>query len=412
LPVVRTVFWGKSLGSGGLSIDPRDEKQGAAYCLACLAEGYHGYFHECGWLKKCPIHRTDLVKEVSYHQDGNPFDQSVCRLSALLDCHCPGWVLAEGNLLAKDAIRHHPALLKLLGWHRAVQFSVSRWAAACIGGVGFNKLVLLKGPYYRFWHYDLLLGRLGWITPIPKEITGLLVCGPFYRVPDVQFFSKKLADELCYLLTKYRLDDVLDFYKTANFVKGEFLPHQAIAQAAISALHVQHASKACPCQWRQRSVDGWERVEEGVPRSCCAYPCPYVVAQNELNHAWLDLWPKALFQRPCYWDYYRLRAEAAFKAGIVSVIGYAPVALGDGVLISRTPILKFDWSGQMTRLIEVILSKVVLGHIDELNYWLRAIALGGAPWCRDYFPPNLYLIRGEDSRLQVVSWLARERPTP
>jgi len=415
LAVVKTVFWGNELGYGCLFADQshRHHVDNTAYCPECLVDGYHSYFQECAWLKKCPIHLCDRVREFSSYSTAPQFDQTVCRLLSLLDINCPGWAVAEGQYLAKDAIKKLPTLQILLGWHRAVQAETTDWATTCIGVFGFGGQVFHNsGPGYAFRHYDLLLGRLNWITPIPNKIASLFVVAPFYAGPDVQFFSKALADEARHVFSRYALDELLDLCKNTNFVSGGcwLQSHQSIAKAAIRGLNVRHDPKTCQCEWRiHNGYDGWEHHEADDLSCVRVYRCPYEVAQDELQYEWIDLLPKSTKQRFQYWAYYETMASAAARTGLVSIIGRAPVETIEGIHMASRPILKFNWSAQMTILIEVILSKVVMAHIDELNYWLRAIELGGKPSERECFPPNSYLIHKGDSGLQLISWPIRER---
>ncbi|MCX7099830.1 MAG: hypothetical protein NTV43_18200 [Methylococcales bacterium] len=413
LAVVKTVFWGKKLGYGYLSANQthRYHVGNAAYCPECLKDGFHGYFHECDWLKKCPIHLCDMAREFP-RLIGPRFDQAVCQLLSLLDINCPGWAVAEGQYLAKDAIKKQPTLRILLGWHRAVQAETTDWATSCLGAVGFDSLAFHNhGHGYPFRHYDLLLGRLDWIIPIPHKIAYLFVAAPFCADPDVQFFSKPLADEARHVFSQYPLHEWLGLFKNVNFVNGKLQSHQLIAKVAIRDINVRHYTKTCRCEWRIHSEsDGWEHHEAGNQDGLCASRCPYEVAQGELQHEWIDLLPTSAKQRSRYWERYEIMATALSKTGLVSIVGRAPMETIHGVPMATRPILKFNWSGQMAILMEAILSKVVISHRDELNYWLRAIELGGRPSEREFFPPNIYLIHREGSGLQLISWPTRGRP--
>lgn len=413
LAVVKTVFCGNDLGYGCLCADQshRHHADNTAYCPECLGNGYHSYFQECAWLKKCPIHLCDRVRVFSSYRIAPQFDQSVCRLLSLLDSHCPAWAVAEGKYRAKDAIKKLPTLQILLGWHSAVQAKTTDWTSACIGVFGFGDLVFHNsGHSYPFRHYDLLLGRLNWITPIPHKIANLFVVAPFYADPDVQFFSKALADEARHVFSRYPLDEWLDLYKNTNVVSGGFQSHQSIAKAAIRELNVRHDPKTCQCEWRMpNGYDGWEHHEADDLFRVGVYRCPYEVAQDELQHEWIDLLPTSTKQRSQYWAYYETMASAAARTGFASIIGRVPVETIEGIYMASKPILKFNWSSHMTILMEAILSNVVMAHIDELNDWLLAIELGGNPSERECFPPNSYLIHQCDLGLQLISWPIRER---
>jgi hypothetical protein len=122
ITIVKTVFWNNDLGWKYLSIQQKNYylDHEIAYCPLCLADGYHGYFHEYPWLKKCPIHCIDIEKE-SFSLGETKFDQFVNRLSSLFDQYCPEWEVSEGKYLCKNAIKKIPSFDKFIKWHSTVQ---------------------------------------------------------------------------------------------------------------------------------------------------------------------------------------------------------------------------------------------------------------------------------------------------
>jgi hypothetical protein len=406
LPVVKTVFLDSGLGWGFLSIGHEDNN--IRYCPSCVIDGYHGYFHESPWLKKCPIHCVDITVE-RFSPGVTKFDQFVNRLSALFDQYCPGWETSKGKYLDKNTIKKRSNFYIFLSWHYAVQKSTTEWSDACLEFFGYNKLESQISRRFDLQQLDLLLGRLNWISPIPKQLSKLFLAPPLYVKPNVQVFGQKLNDEINNIVLKCDLNRLIYLYKLANFVSGDWLPHQKIAESAINALNFQHDKENCMHTWGHCN-DGWDRFKEGVHQEFCwSYECPYEFAMSELQHAWIDLIPITTMRHISKLDHYELMANEISKTEIVSIVDRASGETRFGTYINTRPILKFNWSEEMSILIETILSKVVEAHIDELNCWLLSVESGNSPYIRNCFPPSVYLVHPNNSQLQLVSWPTEEK---
>lgn len=62
-----------------------------SYCPLCLADAYHGCFHEHKWLKKCPIHRIALERNEIPYSANSVQGRYLAFLISLLDSIDPAF---------------------------------------------------------------------------------------------------------------------------------------------------------------------------------------------------------------------------------------------------------------------------------------------------------------------------------
>jgi hypothetical protein len=189
--VAKTVFWNTGLGWGHFSVDQKsiDRDNKIAFCPTCLADGYHGYFHESDWLRKCPIHCVELTTVSIPSSSRIKADRYLPMLASLLDLNCPGWETTDGKYVSKATVNNFPVFQKFLDWHKTAQKSITEWSDACLGVFGYNCLAFYNHDRYRLCHLNLLLGRLSWITPMPKPIAELFVASALAILPEVQHYD-------------------------------------------------------------------------------------------------------------------------------------------------------------------------------------------------------------------------------
>jgi hypothetical protein len=206
------------------------------------------------------------------------------------------------------------------------------------------------------------------------------------------------------LRSHYPFDELIYLYKLVNFVSGNWRPFQETADTAIRRFHSEHPPRLCTCTWGISHSGGWTRFEPATIPKFWSYQCPYEFATSELYSEWFDLLPGTTMQRNKALDCYESFAFAVARTGIASITGRASGKTSYGSTVYRRPLLKFNWSDRMTCLIEDILAKAILAHVDELKQWLSTIESGLSPDYRDRFPPNIYLVQYGQPGLQLICW--------
>ncbi len=407
LSVVRTVFGPTGMGWGHFSLGyGNDILPGIAYCPVCLAEGYHSHFHETRWLKQCPIHCVNLVTEAVPYRPCARVDREVDKLNLLLDAKAPGWVIAEGQWGGKAPAKKTHVFQHFLRWYHATQKVLAEWSSGCLGIFGHHGLDSGFAGQYQWQHLDLLMGRVHWISPIPRQIDGIFAIKPLYRQPDIRFFNHKVALEFRALRASYPPNMLFYLYKLSHFAAGSPSPFQVAAATAIRLFESHHPHQQCQCAWGRHPSDGWRRFQPGTVQDFWAYHCPYELAITELRCDWLGYLPVALTERSKMIGNYNALAHAVAEKDLVSVTNYTSGKTGLGHNLGVLPILKFHWSSEMARLVEMILVETAMSQIHGLRQWLSAIEAGVEPHRRKYLPPNVYLVQHGDSYLQMMVWPA------
>jgi hypothetical protein len=408
LAVVGTVFGPTGMGWGHFSLGQRDSVWHGklAYCPLCLAEGWHSHFHETRWLKQCPIHCVDLVTEALPDGSGAKVDHEIGKLILLLDAEAPGWFTANGQWRVKASVKKTRVFQNFIRWYHATQKMLPEWSSECLGIFGHHGLDSRFTGQYQWQHLDLLIGRLHWISPIPRQIDGIFAANPLYGQPDIRFYNKNVASEFRVLQAKFPPNELFYLYKLSQFVAGNLSAFQAAAETAIRLFESLHPPPQCRCAWGRHPNDGWRRFQPGTVQDFWAYNCPYDLAIMEMRSDWLGLLPVTLPERRQHIDYYKALAHAAGERGFVSVTKYAPEKLSQNYDHGKIPILKFHWSSEMARLVEMILVETAMPQMNELRQWLSAIEAGAKPNYRNNLPSNIYLVQHGDSDLQMVVWLA------
>lgn len=397
--VVRTVFENRPLDTSWNSMDSRAchyRYNSISYCCECLDDGFHGNFHESDWLRKCPIHYIDLTRELLKYSSNLKVDRYLLQLLSLLDLKCPGWEFSDSKYSLKIDIKKQKILNEFLNWRREAEKSVTKRPYWCLGSFGSNYYSFDFKPNGKVYNHNLLMKKLGWMTPIPEKLYGLFDESPLYSELDIQYFSKKLANELQALFLTHRWYELFDLYKSVYLVKGELRTFQRMVEIAINDINLAHPLHSCDCIWGISKIGGLINCLPGELKYYGNYQCPYEIASNQLYDRWLNLFPNNDSELCRKWGYYDSLVDNAKNNGIASVVGYA--------CEGQKPILEFNWSNELTVLFDNILEKVVLAEICELKTWVASIKSGIPPDFRQLFLRNIYLVKRHNTDLQLISW--------
>ncbi|PPD50179.1 MAG: hypothetical protein CTY13_02135 [Methylobacter sp.] len=406
LSVVRTVFEEQGQGWGCFCIDEKSLNRYSeiSYCPECIADGFHGNFHESCWLRKCPIHYCDLIREPVSYSLSTKADRYLERLISLLDIKCPGWELSARNTMSNDGIKRLPIFHQFLHWQSTAQKTVTVWSDRCLGAFGLH---CLAGKYESKYHYqnlDELMGRINWLASIPEELSELFTISSMKEEPEVKYFCNEVGKELNSLLATHSFGELIYFYKEMLIAKEEYHIFHKTAEAEISYFKINHTDKKCNCNWGINNRGNLVKLLPSELKYYGNYQCPYEFAANELYNRWFDLFGllKSHFGR----------GYGINDINMLSTVGQtiASIINRDDENWKRT--FKFKWSEKINYLFDTILDKIVSAHIAELKYWISSIEFGIQPNICERFPPNTYLVQSLNLDLQLISWQTRINKQP
>jgi len=408
IAVVRTVFntvftyddpsRGRRPDLGPFRIDSKgyDWTNTVSYCEACLANGFHGFFHEDNWFKKCLIHNTNLAREhVSWKWSGSRFDRYVRSLTAVLNRERPGWHVVAAPLFARDELQN---LFCFLRWKRLVEPFAQNCTEAVVAKRGCRKPAV-----YSYRYLDLLLGHLTWMTPMPNSLLDFLIVRPKFNEPEVRRYEKSVGDELYEILSHYSLEELLTFFLAASFLVETKYGFQKTAEDAIQAIDFPHDHDTCG--WGRKQYQGWCCFPSGVLKDNCMYSCPRRSAVEEICTFWLQ----CELERSCdcvEWNSYGSMVRSFANRDLVALVGQGGPRATESSRYHFTdlPVVDFRWSPRVTTVLDTILQKIVESHREELTHWLAAIAAGASPARPDRFPQSVYLIREESGEMVLINW--------
>lgn len=398
LPVVKTVFSDRFLDWSRLTYELNDlniRYDKISFCSECLAEGFHGNFHESNWLKKCPIHHLDLAIEFIPYSSGTKIDRYLKTLLTLLDLRCPGWELGDRKDLLNKHFNQIKQFDKFQYWRNVTENSVIQCRNRWRGAFGSNTMY----PYFPFSQFIsdhdqlMIMNKLGWIKPIPKELSELFVDSLFST--EIQYCCNA-GNELKNILSFFPYKDLFGLIMLTEIVRGESPKFQKSVKTAIDGINLKHPSQKCNCTWGISRLGGLVNCLPGELHYYSDCLCPYEFAAKKLYDKWLSFSPDNHFLNHESWIDYDVLATKAEYNKIASIVGYT--------IRERKPILKLNWSYKLNELFNVILEKIVSAHISEIRQWLSSIEIGNPPNVRERFPPNIYLVQNQNSDLQLISW--------
>lgn len=367
------------------------------YCPECLGIGYHASFHEYPWLKKCPIHQTNLIQKYVPFAGGNSnFDRYVHMIEELLDHGTSSWFSIKTNSVVATQL-NGTNFRKFVGWVRSVQ--------RLNGVTSASNLVSLRGGDYSLVDIDVLLGRIGWAVPLPKCVRGLFNVTTKPLEPVIVDYSTEIVNQLASLLSKLNYSKFSWFYKKTIALSNEKTRYRELVLTAVKEIEIQ--GKEHPSDWGRSREGGWGRVDpDGWPYWNLITPTE--LAASELRREWTDF--------PLKDDSYR-RLETwwfnyVFFARILHELGYvAPLHVSKGshdqqIYIDNyfEPKVRLALDPELKRLIEDLLYEEALAHIEGTQSWLKAIASGEKPYEISRKFPSIGNLFFEPERAFLLIW--------
>jgi len=315
----------------------------------------------------------------------------------LLDLRCPGWELGDRKDLLNKHFNQIKQFDKFQYWRNVAENSVIQCRNRWLGAFGSNTMY----PYFPFSQFIsdhdqlMIMNKLGWIKPIPKELSELFVDSLFSTEFEIQYCCNA-GNELKNILSSFPYKDLFGLIMLAEIVRGESPAFQKSVKTAIDGINLKHPSQKCNCTWGISRLGGLVNCLPGELHYYSDCLCPYEFAAKKLYDKWLSFSPDNHFLNHESWIDYDVLATKAEYNEIASIVGYT--------IRERKPILELNWSDKLNELFNVILEKIVSAHIDELKNWLSSIEIGNPPNVRERFPPNIYLVQNQNSDLQLISW--------
>ncbi len=374
-----------------------DSYNKVSYCPECLGIGYHASFHEYPWLKKCPIHQTNLIQKIVPYAGGNSkFDRYIHIIEELLDHGTSSWFSIKTNSDATTQL-NGANFKKFVGWVRSVQrFN---------GVTSASNLVSLRGGDYSLVDIDILLGRIGWAVPLPKCVRGLFNVTTKPLEPVIVDYPTEIVNQLASLLSKLNYSNFSWFYKKTIALSNENTKYRELVLTAVKKIEIQ--GEEHPSDWGWSKEGGWGRVDpDGWPYWNLITPTG--LAARELRREWTDfpLKDDSYRQLETWWFRYVFLASILHELGYVSPLHVSKGSHDQQIYIDHyfEPKVRLALDPELKRLIEDLLYEEALVHIDEIQSWLKAIANGEKPYkINRKFPSigNLFL---EPGRAYLFIW--------
>lgn len=390
--VVKTVFGEDRWRIGGWSYrKPAPRKDTLSYCPDCIAGGFHGYFHEDPWLRRCPIHGTELFREEFLHSKApSRFGKCLECLRLLFERANAGWPVVDRNPAPHPSGRN-AHLAVFLRWQDHVRRTRTRWHAV-------NCSVGWAPRGYQFSHLDIQLGHLAWATPMSEQLSDLFLVKPWAVRPTVHQCHDDLAAEMAKLVDSVHLTSLLWTYRTATLLENRAASYSALVSDAIKTFLFNHDWGQCKCVWGKTRYESWARYESGGIWGSAI--CPHRDAAEELRSEWLEVFPESGKKREAILLCYHHWSDLLVQRGLAKIVGAIPNTW------PKAPLLRFSCTPAARKLFDILLSTLAKSHIEELNHWVSSIEAGMEPHSRDFFPPSVYLVRNSRGIDSVLVWPA------
>lgn len=366
-------------------------KQYLSYCPPCLSVGYHAAFHEASWLRLCPIHRLPLELKTF----NGSYERYVKALMCLQRDACPRWPDMRASEAPLFSGKSKP-LKEFLDWLSAVQ----RKADALRGQIFYSP----QASPYLFSHLTILLGRLEALHPIPQPLVPVFLVAPRHQRQDIESLPNITAALMEQAAKKIQFDMLLYTYVMNAAQLRQQKKFRSDASEAIGALRAKH--ERCECTWRWDRYTGWFRVRAGQRYSPHAL-CPYALAIEELAGQWLTFYETGASprQKRQFRLAYACDLEDLMRVGLAQYIDEpAAKRWADGGM-GWNRLVQLSLGGELDEALDIILSKQVKVHRDDLDEWLTLIPSKAHPR-REPEPGNVNVFWGENC-MWVSSW-ARE----
>ncbi|OIQ74575.1 hypothetical protein GALL_437720 [mine drainage metagenome] len=367
------------------------------YCPECIKNGYHASFHEYPWLKMCPIHWTNLLKErVGSFGGGSKFDKYVSTLDHLFDHVSMTWLEIDTYSVVTAEIKTD-AFRRFIRWIKAVQ--------RIHGVMKARNLITLWGSNYSLDNIDVLLGRVAWATPFPKRFHELFHMKVKRLLPKITEYPIDVTNRLTSLITKIGYADLVWFYKKTVALADEQTKYRELVLKAVDDLKNQdmvHHS-----EWGWSKGMGWQHVDpDGWPY--WGFMTPFHLAVIELKYEWTDFLrdDDQVWQRSSDWFIYCNLAQRLYESRVVSSAdgGQWPFNPSFLTVPFFSPFIKLEIDHDLKSLIEDLLYEEASAHIDEIRSWLKAITKGAAPYETPTEKPSKGNLFNEPGRAYLMTW--------
>lgn len=370
-----------------------------SYCPICIQAGYHASFHEYSWLKKCPIHCEDIVRDsrIFYRSNLNEFYEYAGHVVSTLHTACPKWL---------DLNLQHPA-------HHFIESAnfdrFKRWvrsAQRTAREINASRLAALPGDEYCGETLEIFWQRLAWADPIPKGIRSLLnIPRADSTQPLIKKFPQVATQQVKEVLKHGSLQDLLWVYKKTMALANEMPIYRQAAIAKVELLRTRH--EICRCQWGKEKNGPWVRTDSsGWPYWLLR--CPFTIVINDILENWIyfhgdfsgvkrwDMWMIYLAEVKRFWnhDFFKhiqQNASApAKKAGVGDSFAYQPV-------------IEFAFDNNLKSLIEALINFEFMNYMDEADRWLQQIDSGIEPYNVINSPTRSHLMDSPEG-IYLLTW--------
>ena len=334
-----------------------------SYCPVCLVNGYHGALHEAPWLYRCPLHREPL-KRVPVVGGSAAYVRTVAEL---LRCACPRWPdVWRANFQTDGA----PQLVQFRRWLAVVRNRAMRLRSQNAASLGEYR--------YSLDSFEILLGRLDSITPIPIELIDLFIVPPRLQQQDRLEVARDAVSMIKALSKKFPLWFLLWYFNKYEAIFSSRRPSRLLVEQGIEKLEQEHT--VCRCHWAWDRYAGWTPIFPDEERGSWLL-CPYEYAINELKERWLVFASSEASHQAIR------KTVSQFLEGcrivLESKVGYIPnpplslprvQGLFAGLLLP-----KLTLGDDVEYVLDSLLAGQVAAHCEELTAWLSTITSDHKP---------------------------------
>ncbi len=378
-----------------------EKHDGIQYCRQCVRLGYHSYFHETPWLKRCPFHLCELDHESHGSVIAGRLSRfrGVDTIIRLMMSNCRFWPRWNEGDLADATFRHNSYVRLLSDWLVNVRASAQKMASGRIWLSDEQTEIQERS-------YEHLVARLKSLEEVPSLLEGLLETNKIKWCFITRRYPNDTRRELLRAIKYAPLQLIFSLYKCVCAYSGrpqEFVARLSSAQAMLREMHGE-----CHCAW------GWEQAGwsghwvEVNPRGWphWGYKCPYERALEELELGWGH--PSRVLSARKAWQ-----AKADFinqtpllkDAGLINYTTDA-VLLANGYLAvapQNWPCCEWNEESPLTTLLSAAAGCEIEVTARRIFTWLNAINCGEKPYGQD-LSMGVVQIRDTGTGLSLAQW--------
>lgn len=374
---------------------------GIQYCRQCVRLGYHSYFHEIPWLRRCPFHFCEL----DYESHGSVISGRLIRFRGidtiirLMMSNCRFWPRWNDGDRAATVFRHNPYVRLLSDWLVNVRTSAQKKVSGRIW-LSDGQIELQEGSYEHF------MARLKSLEKVPSLLEDLFQTNKIKWHFTTYRYPSGTRKELLRAIKYAPLQMIFYLYKCVCAYSGrpqDFVMRLSSAQAMLREMHGE-----CHCTWgweQARWSGHWVKVNSrGLPH--WGYKCPYECALEELELGWGH--PNRVLSARKAWQ-----AEADFinqtpllkDAGLINYTTDA-VVLANGYLAvapQNWPCCEWNEESPLTTLLSTAAGCEIEVTARRIFTWLNAIDRGEKPYGQD-LSMGVVQIRDTGTGLSLTQW--------